>query len=39
VCAVGLSALVPAGLILGGFGGTILPAGLVAYLGMRLLRA
>ena len=39
VCGVGLPALVLAGLILGEFGGTLLPAALVAYLGMRPLRA
>jgi hypothetical protein len=38
-CAVGLGLLVPVGLVLAEFGGTLFPAVLWAYLGLRLLRA
>ena len=39
LAALGLALLVPVGLILAEFGGTLLPAALWAYLGLRLLRA
>jgi hypothetical protein len=39
LCAVGFALLVPVGLILAEFGGTLLPAALWAYLGAKLLRA
>ena len=39
LCALGFALLVPVGLILAEFGGTLLPAVFWAYLGLRLLRA
>ena len=39
LCAVGFALLVPVGLAFAEFGGTLLPAVLWAYLGLRLLRA
>ena len=39
LCALGFALLVPVGLVLAEFGGTILPAVFWAYLGLRLLRA
>jgi hypothetical protein len=38
LCALGFALLVPVGLILAEFGGTLLPAALRTYLGLRLLR-
>ena len=39
LCALGFALLVPVGLILAEFGGTLLPVVLWSYLGLRLLRA